>query len=167
MEPWSHWWQTGMLTITPSLPVSRSQYFEIFYTPEMSILGACFWKWKISKISTGKWFSTKKTHTHAQHHKNIAREFPSREFHEFPDTTHILAFCDQSHMTQVLTVCVTVAIHPTHSTEHCPTFPIKRVSWVSWHYSHPGILWPVSYDTSSCSVCYGNNTPCTPIAHCE
>ena len=59
MEPWSHWWQTGMLTITPSLPVSRSQYFEIFYTPEMSILGACFWKWKISKISTGKWFSTR------------------------------------------------------------------------------------------------------------
>ena len=25
----------------------------------MSMLGACFWKWKISKISTGKWFSTR------------------------------------------------------------------------------------------------------------
>ena len=46
----------------------------------------------------------------------------SREFHEFPDTTHILAFCDQSHMAQVLTVCVTVTIHPAHPTEHCTTF---------------------------------------------
>ena len=146
MEPWSHWWQTGMLTITPSLPVSRSQYFEIFYTPEMSILGACFWKWKISKISTGKWFSTKKTHTHAQHHKNIATEFPSREFHEFPDTTHILTFSDQSHMTQVLTVCVTVTIHPAHSTEHCPTFQHQEsfmsflILLTSWH-SVTSLIW--------------------------
>ena len=30
-----------------------------FYTREMSMLGACFWKWKILKIWTRKWFSAR------------------------------------------------------------------------------------------------------------
>ena len=40
---------------------SESMMLEFwnFFTRTMSMLGACFWKWKISKIPTRKWISTR------------------------------------------------------------------------------------------------------------